>query len=93
MADYKIKCEVIQVKTESGVCIGSAKCRLGEIYILTARTPEPVGMCGRAFAAIHPMAFAMRWSEQMMWEKKDYVDVSCPDGGCVTYRLSRIRDK
>jgi len=48
------------------------------------------GMCGRAFAAIHPMAFAMRWSEKMDWEKLDYVDVSCPDG-FVTYRLSRVR--
>lgn len=47
-------------------------------------------MCGRAFAAIHPMAFAMRWSEKMDWEKLDYIDVTCPDG-FVTYRLSRVK--
>lgn len=86
----EIKCEIVDVHTESGICIGSAKCRKGETYILTSRTPEPRGMCGRAFAAIHPMGFAMRWSEKMSWEKADYVDVTCPDG-CVIYRLSRIK--
>jgi len=90
MADYTIKCKAVKISTESGICPGSAKCRMGETYILTARTPEPAGMCGRAFAAIHPMAFAMRWSEVMDWEKLDYVDVTCPDG-FVTYRLSRIK--
>jgi len=90
MANYSIKCEAVKIGTESGMCPGSAKCQKGETYILTARTPEPTGMCGRAFAAIHPMAFAMRWSEKMDWEKVDYVDVTCPDG-FVTYRLSRVK--
>ena len=91
MANYKIKCEAIEVRGESGTCPGSAKCQQGETYILTARTPEPHGMCGRAFAALHPMAFAMRWSEKMEWEKAHHIDVTCPDG-FVTYRLSRIKD-
>jgi len=90
MANYNIKCEASEVCGDTGICIGSAKVKKGETYILTARTPTPVGMCGRAFAAIHPMAFAMRWSEQMEWEKSDFVNVTCPDG-CVTYRLSRIK--
>jgi len=90
MANFILKCEIVKVAAESGVCSGSAKCREGEAYILTARTPEPAGMCGRAFAAIHPMAFAMRWSERMDCEKHDYVDITCPDGS-VTYRLSRVR--
>jgi len=91
MANYKIKCEAIEVRSKSGICPGSAKCRKGETYILTARTPEPTGMCGRAFAAIHPMAFGMRWSEKMECEKTDYVNVTCPDG-FVIYRLSRIKE-
>ena len=41
MANYKIKCEAIDVRSESGICPGSAKCRKGETYVLTARTPEP----------------------------------------------------
>jgi uncharacterized repeat protein (TIGR04076 family) len=89
MPNYKVKCEAVDVGSESGICPGSAKCKKGEIYILTARTPEPRGMCGRAFASIHPMAFAMSWSEKMEWEKADHVNVICPDG-YVTYRLSRI---
>jgi len=89
MADYKIKCEAIDIRSESGTCPGSAKCRKGETYILTARTHETVGMCGRAFSSIHPMAFAMRWSEKMEWEKVDHVNVICSDG-FVTYRLSRF---
>ena len=90
MANYAIKCEAVRISGGSGICPGSAKCQTGEIYTFTARTPEPTGMCGRAFAAIHPMAFAMRWSEKMDWENLDYVDVTCPDG-FVTYRLSRVK--
>ena len=60
--------------------------------MLAARTPEPAGMCGRAFATMYPVAFAMRWTEAMLWEKTDYVDVVCPDG-FVTYRLSRMREQ
>lgn len=89
MANYKIKCVAVDIQGESGMCQGSAQCKIGETYILTARTPEPTGMCSRAFAAIHPMAFGMRWTDRMEWEKTDYVDVTCPDG-FVTYRLSRI---
>ncbi|MGO9613592.1 MAG: hypothetical protein ACLPX5_11220 [Dissulfurispiraceae bacterium] len=91
MVGYDIKCEAIDVHSDSGICPGSAKCRKRETYILTARTPEG-GMCGRAFAAVHPMAFAMRWSEQMVWEKADHVDVTCPDS-FVIYRLSRIKNR
>jgi uncharacterized repeat protein (TIGR04076 family) len=90
MANYTIKCEAMKMSGESGICPGSAKCRTGEAYVLTARTLEPTGMCGRAFAAIHPMAFAMRWSEKMDWEKRDFVDVTCPDG-FVTSGLSRMK--
>ncbi len=88
---YKIKCVAVDVRTESGVCNGSARCRKGETYIITARTPEPAGIFGRAFVSIQSAAFAMRWTEKMAWEKADYIDITCPDGS-VTYRLSRIRE-
>ena len=91
MTNYNIKCVAVGVRTESGICPGSAKCQKDETYTFTARTPEPKGICARAFATIHPMAFAMRWTEEMPWEKADHVDVVCPDG-FVTYRLSRIRE-
>ena len=88
MPGKDILCEVVKVNTPTGVCIGSARCRLGEKYIIGGKTPEG-GMCGRAFCAIHPMAFAMRWSEKMEFEKNEYQEISCPDG-VVTFRLSRI---
>jgi uncharacterized repeat protein (TIGR04076 family) len=90
MANFTIKCEAVKISTETGICPGSAKCLTGATCIFTARTQESTGMCGRAFAAIHSMAFAMRWSEKMDWGKFDYVDVSCPDG-FVTYRRSRVK--
>jgi uncharacterized repeat protein (TIGR04076 family) len=90
MTDNKIKCVAVEVRNESGICSGSAKCKLNETYILTGRTPDH-GMCGRAYASIHPMAFAMRWTEKMTWEKSDTIDVLCPDG-CVVYRLTRIKE-
>lgn len=34
MANYKIKCEAVDVRSESGTFPGSAKCRKGDIYIL-----------------------------------------------------------
>ena len=34
-----IKAEVIEVRTESGVCPGMSKSRLGETHIFGARTP------------------------------------------------------
>jgi uncharacterized repeat protein (TIGR04076 family) len=91
MANYAVKCEAIEVRGENGVCIGPARCKKGEVYTLGARTPTPAGMCGMSFAAINPIVFAMRRNERMEFEKNDYVDLTCPDG-CVTYRLSRIKN-
>jgi len=89
MPDYKITCEAVKVNSNSNVCPGSAKCRLGEKYIIGPRTPEPAGMCCRAFHAVHPIAFSMRFNDRMVFEKEEgYYDVICPDG-YVTYRLSR----
>jgi hypothetical protein len=65
MANYKIKCEAIDVRSELGTCPGSAKCRKGETYILTARTPEPRGMCGHLLPYIRwhlPCGGRRRWS-------------------------------
>jgi len=90
MAAFDVQCEVAEVRTEVGVCPGSAKVRKGESYVLGARTPEPRGMCQRAMHSLHPVAFAMRWTDKMQWEKTEFVDIVCPDG-FVTYRLSRIR--
>jgi uncharacterized repeat protein (TIGR04076 family) len=89
MAVYKIKCEVISIAGNKEACIGAAKMKKGESFIFEARTPE--GLCVRAFNAIFPSAFAMRFSEKMPWEKGEgYVDVTCPDGD-VVIRLSRIK--
>lgn len=93
MAGHKIRCEAIAVSTETHFCPGAARCRLGEVYMFGARTPETRGMCGRAFHAIHPIAFSMRFSDKLPFEKEEgYYDVICPDG-FVTYRLSRCKDE
>jgi len=92
MPGKDILCEVASVRTTTGVCPGSARCRQGDTFILGARTPEPSGLCGRAFHALHPMAFAMRWSDKMEFEKGDFVEITCPDG-FVTFRLSRVQKK
>jgi len=93
MAGNTIRCEAIKVSTQTQCCPGSARCKLGEVYIFGARTPEPQGMCGRAFHAIHPIALAMRFSERLPFEKQEgHYDVVCPDG-FVTYRLSRCEDE
>jgi uncharacterized repeat protein (TIGR04076 family) len=89
MAVNRIKCEVISIAGDKEACIGAAKMKKGESYIFEARTPQD--LCCRAFNAIFPSAFAMRFSDKMPWEKGDgYVDVTCPDGD-VVIRLSRIK--
>ena len=39
MIDHTIRCEVLEVRTGSGVCPGLAKTRQGETYTFGARTP------------------------------------------------------
>jgi uncharacterized repeat protein (TIGR04076 family) len=85
----KIRCEVVAVDTESGVCPGVAKTERGEVFIIGARTPDSKGICCQALSAIGPMKLVMSLTRKMSWEKERYVDVVCPHG-VVTYRLSRV---
>ena len=83
MADYDIRCEVVEVINDEFDCA-----QVGETFIIGKRTPA--GMCARAFATIYPAALAMRFSEKMAWEHADgYLDVTCPDRA-VVFRISRI---
>jgi uncharacterized repeat protein (TIGR04076 family) len=90
MKNFKMKCEVIDVRTKSGTCPGEAETQAGEHYVLGARTPESNSICTNALTAIHPMSLAMRMTDKMYWEKQDYFDLVCPHGA-VTFRISRIR--
>jgi uncharacterized repeat protein (TIGR04076 family) len=85
MANYKVKCEVVQIMANKFKCSS-----LGQTFVIGARTPE--GMCARAYAAIYPASLAMRFSEDISWEQgRGYIDIMCPDND-VIYRLSRIKD-
>lgn len=85
MANFKIRCEVVRIVADRFKC-----CKVGQAFIFGPRTAE--GMCSRAFAAVYPVAVAMRFSDKIPWERDgDFVDVTCPDGD-VTYRLTRIRE-
>ncbi len=91
MKNFKMKCEAIDVRTDSNICPGEAQTRIGEEYILGARTPQTNSICTNALTAIHPMNLAMRMTDKMYWEKKDHFDLVCPHGA-VTFRISRIRE-
>jgi hypothetical protein len=67
-----IKCEVVEVRTESGVCIGVAKTKLGEQYIIDGRTPEAGGMCSNAFCALSNKAFVMMASDEKTLDQNGY---------------------
>ncbi len=90
MAIHSIRCEAIDVRTDSKICPGMAKTQEGEVYTLGGRTPEK-GICSSALTAIHPWSLAMMLTDKMDWEQKDYFDVTCPHGN-VTFRLSRIKE-
>jgi uncharacterized repeat protein (TIGR04076 family) len=85
----KIRCEALDVKTESGICPGLAQTERGEVFVLGARTPDSKGICCQALSAISPMKLAMALTVKMEWETKEYFDMTCPHG-VVIYRLSRI---
>ena len=90
MINHTIQCEVVEVRTESGVCPGTARTRQGETYTFGARTPDTPGICVNAFNALQPMSLAMRLTDKMSWEKKETFDVTCPHG-VVIYRISRLK--
>jgi len=83
-----IKCEAIDVRTESEVCVGLAKTRKGEECIIDGRTPEAHGMCSNAFCALSNAAFIMMVTDKMPGETDGHIDRVCPHG-VVTFRLSR----
>ena len=87
----EIRCEAIEVRTESRICPGVAKTEQGEIFVLGARTPDLKGICCQALGAISPIKLAMSLTERMDWETQNYLDVICPHGA-VTYRISRIEE-
>jgi len=90
MTYNQIRCEAIDVKTESGICPGLAKTVRGEVFMLGPRTPEGKGICFQAVGAIAAMKLALALTDRMDWETKDHFDITCPHG-VVTYRLSRER--
>jgi uncharacterized repeat protein (TIGR04076 family) len=83
-----IKCEVIDVRTKTGVCAGIARVKKGESYIIDGRTPEADGMCSNAFCALSNSAYIMMVTNERPGETEGYFDRVCPHG-VVTYRLSR----
>ena len=86
-----IKCEAIDVRTESEICVGIAKTHKGENYVIDGRTPESNGMCSNAFCALSNSAFIMMATDKTPGEINGYVDRVCPHG-VVTFRLSRSKN-
>lgn len=93
MTDRKVRCEVVSVAGGGGApCKGGAKMKTGEVFTFGARTPQPAGICSRSFMVIYPMAVAMRFSDETLWERgRGYIEVVCPEGH-VVYRLERVRE-
>jgi hypothetical protein len=90
MIPHRIRCEAVEVRSDSGVCPGLAKTEKGEVALFDARTPATKGICCQAFGAMNAMRLAMMRTDKMVGEKEDYTDVTCPHGA-VTFRLSRER--
>jgi len=85
----RIKCEVVDVKTDTAVCPGVAKTRKGEVYELDGRTPAgQEGMCIQALGALNANRLVMAVTPTEA-EAKDSLDITCPHG-FVTLRISRI---
>jgi len=83
-----IRCEAVNVDTDTKTCPGIAQTREGEVHEIGARTPAVTGMCCQAFVALSSMRHVMMLTEKLEWERQPYFDVTCPHGA-VTFRLSR----
>jgi uncharacterized repeat protein (TIGR04076 family) len=89
MPTYKIRCEVINIAGDKITCPGATRMKAGNAFVIGIMTPN--AMCARSYAAVFPVALAMRHSEQTPWERgRGYIDVTCPDGH-VVWRLTRIK--
>ncbi len=89
MPAYRIKCEVIKITGDKISCPGGARMKIGSEFNIGVVTPA--GMCARSYASIYPVAMAMRFSEETVWERgQGYVDVTCPESN-VVYRLTRVK--
>ena len=86
-----IKCQAIDVRTDTGVCPGLARTEKGEEYIIDGRTPESKGMCSNAFCALASQFFTMMVTNELPGEKDGAFDRVCPHGA-VTFRVSRSRE-
>lgn len=84
----QVLCEVIDVKTETGTCIGIAKVLQGEKFIIDARTPDGNGICSNAFCALSNAAFILMSTEVMAGEKEGAIERVFPHG-VVKFRMSR----
>ncbi|MGA2642372.1 MAG: hypothetical protein ABSG21_15890, partial [Spirochaetia bacterium] len=84
----RIRCEAVDVRTDTLVCPGVAKTKRGEVYELDGRTPVPVGMCCMALSALNANRLAMAVTPLGL-DAKDSLDITCPHGA-VTFRLSRL---
>ncbi|MCG8569697.1 MAG: hypothetical protein MJB14_06125 [Spirochaetes bacterium] len=87
-----IKCEAVDVKTETGICVGVAKTQQGEVHILDGRTPETGGMCANALCALSNAAFIMMSTDKALTGNQDYIERVCPHGN-VIFRLSRSQEE
>ena len=64
--------------------------KLGEVFELGSRTPTN-GLCAISFSSIYSVFAAMRFTDEIPWERgKGHFDLKCPDGQ-VTFRISRKR--
>ena len=89
MPAYRIKCEVIKITGDKINCPGGTRMKIGSEFSIGVVTPA--GMCVRSYSSIYPVAMAMRFSEETVWERgQGYVDVSCPESN-VVYRLTRVK--
>ena len=87
-----ILCEAIDVKTESGTCIGIAKIHQGEKFILDGRTPDGEGICANAFCSLSNAAFIMMSTEDKPKGKEGKIERVCPHG-IVTFQMSRTKEE
>lgn len=90
MNTHSIKCEAIDVQTNSGICPGIAKTQKGEMYIIDGRTPESPGICSNAFSALSNSVFVMMTNDTRPVGMNEHYDLVCPHGK-VTFRMSRIK--
>lgn len=82
-----------RVERVSGFCASGYK--EGDVFYCSGMNTPNVSFCGGAFMSLFPLQVALNSGALFYFEEnpKSIGNLSCPDNGCVTFRLTLLEEE